>query len=123
MTPRSARVLSISVAVSFTPSDFFATESFERLTGALMFVHPEQIAAVVKPHPEFDRVCRFVGRNGKQDTIMLKADCASIDAAVFAKIGDTQQAVSKFQGTIELVPSGPSRTMARSSPTGGPTGE
>ena len=42
-----------------------------------MFVHPEQIAALAKRHPELGRVRLVVTRDGEQDVMTLKAESGS----------------------------------------------
>jgi phenylacetate-CoA ligase len=72
-----------------------------------MFVHPEQIAALAKRHPELGRVRLVVGRVGEQDSMTLRAESASAtDAALKARISDTLQALTKLKGEIELVAPG-----------------
>lgn len=71
-----------------------------------MFVHPEQVAAVAKRHPELGRVRLVVGRNGEQDTMTLKAESESQDPALSAQIAETLQQVTKLGGVVELTPPG-----------------
>ena len=71
-----------------------------------MFVHPEQIAALAKRHPELGRVRLVVGRSGEQDSMTLKAEVGSTDAAFADKIGETLQALTKLKGAVELVAPG-----------------
>ena len=71
-----------------------------------MFVHPEQIAALAKRHPELGRVRLVVGRTGEQDSMTLKAEAAITDAAFADKIGETLQALTKLKGAVELVAPG-----------------
>ena len=47
-----------------------------------MFVHPEQVAEVGARHPELGRVRLVVTRDGEQDAMTLKAECAAPDAAL-----------------------------------------
>jgi phenylacetate-CoA ligase len=71
-----------------------------------MFVHPEQIAALAKRHPDLGRVRLVVGRIGEQDSMTLKAESVSNDAALASAIGDTLQALTKLKGVVELVAPG-----------------
>jgi phenylacetate-CoA ligase len=71
-----------------------------------MFVHPEQIAALAKRHPELGRVRLVVGRQGEQDSMTLKAEAASNDASLAARIGETLQALTKLKGDVALVAPG-----------------
>lgn len=71
-----------------------------------MFVHPEQIAALAKRHPELGRVRLVVTRDGEQDVMTLKAESGSQDAGLKAKIGETLQAMTKLKGAVDLVAPG-----------------
>jgi phenylacetate-CoA ligase len=71
-----------------------------------MFVHPEQIAALAKRHPELGRVRLVIGRQGEQDSMTLKAEAATNDAGLAARIGETLVAVTKLKGDIALVAPG-----------------
>jgi phenylacetate-CoA ligase len=71
-----------------------------------MFVHPEQIAEVAKRHAGLGRVRLVVGRAGEQDTMTLRAEAASADAGLKAKLSETLQAVTKLKGEVELVAPG-----------------
>lgn len=68
-----------------------------------MFVHPENVAALLKRHPELKRVRLVVGRDGEQDVMTLKAEAAVADPALAQQIGETLQALTKLKGTVELV--------------------
>jgi phenylacetate-CoA ligase len=67
-----------------------------------MFVHPEQIAAVAKRHPELGRVRLVVGRDGEQDSMTLKAETAAPSEALAGAIGATLQALTKLKGGVVL---------------------
>jgi phenylacetate-CoA ligase len=71
-----------------------------------MFVHPEQIAALAKRHPELGRVRLVVGRAGEQDIMTLKAEASSLDASFAQRIGETLHAMTKLKGAVELVAPG-----------------
>jgi phenylacetate-CoA ligase len=71
-----------------------------------MFVHPEQIAELGKRHGELGRLRLVVGRAGEQDIMTLRAEAASRDAGLQAKIAETLQAVTKLKGEVELVAPG-----------------
>jgi phenylacetate-CoA ligase len=71
-----------------------------------MFVHPEQIAELGKRHGELGRLRLVVGRAGEQDVMTLRAEVASRDAGLQAKIAETLQAVTKLKGEVELVAPG-----------------
>jgi len=71
-----------------------------------MFVHPEQVAEVVKRHAGLGRVRLVVARQGEQDSMTLRAESASADAGLKAKLAETLQAVTKLKGEVELVAPG-----------------
>jgi phenylacetate-CoA ligase len=68
-----------------------------------MFVHPEQIAALAKRHPELGRVRLVVTRQGETDVMTLKAEAATADAGLAARVGETLQALTKLKGEVALV--------------------
>jgi len=71
-----------------------------------MFVHPEQVAEIAKRHAGLGRVRLVVGRAGEQDTMTLRAEAASADAGLKAKLAETLQALTKLKGEVELVAPG-----------------
>jgi phenylacetate-CoA ligase len=71
-----------------------------------MFVRPEQIAEVVRRHPELVRVRLIVTREGEQDAMTLSAECATRSDGFEQTIGETLQAVTKLKGAVKLVAPG-----------------
>ncbi|MGH6815364.1 MAG: phenylacetate--CoA ligase family protein [Hyphomicrobiaceae bacterium] len=71
-----------------------------------MFVHPEQIADVVKRYPEAGRARLVVGRANEQDTMKLKVEAGYADAGLAGRIALTLQQVTKLKGEVELVAQG-----------------
>jgi phenylacetate-CoA ligase len=71
-----------------------------------MFVHPEQVAEVAKRHAGLGRVRLVVGRAGEQDVMTLRAESATADPGLKAKLAETLQAVTKLKGEVELVAPG-----------------
>jgi phenylacetate-CoA ligase len=71
-----------------------------------MFVRPEQVAEVAKKHPELGRVRLVVTREGEQDAMTLKAECASPAASFSDAVAATLQSVTKLKGSVTLVPPG-----------------
>jgi len=71
-----------------------------------MFVRPEQIAEVVKRHPELTRVRLSVTREGEQDAMTLSAECQNAGAGLGDAVAETLQAVTKLKGAVKLVPPG-----------------
>jgi phenylacetate-CoA ligase len=70
-----------------------------------MFVHPEQVAEVVKRHAGVGRARLVVGRSGEQDTMTLRAE-APEEAGLRDKLIETLQAVTKLRGDVEIVAPG-----------------
>ncbi|MBM3534227.1 MAG: phenylacetate--CoA ligase [Alphaproteobacteria bacterium] len=70
-----------------------------------MFVHPAQIAEVLKRHPEVAKARLVVDRVEHNDVMTLRCEAAG-DAALAARIAESIQAVCKLKGEIELVASG-----------------
>lgn len=68
-----------------------------------MFVRPEQIAEVVKRHPELGRVRLVVTRESEQDAMTLHAEAASQDGALAEKVAITLQSATKLKGAVKLV--------------------
>ena len=74
-----------------------------------MFVHPAQVAAVIKRHPEITRARLVVGREGEADTMTLHCELAGAPATTLTQdetlaegIARTLQDVTKIRGTVEL---------------------
>jgi len=71
-----------------------------------MFVRPEQVAEVVKRHPELVRVRLVVSRENEQDAMTLMAECATPRDGFEQTIAETLQSVSKLKGAVKLVAPG-----------------
>jgi phenylacetate-CoA ligase len=71
-----------------------------------MFVRPEQVAEVVKRHPELVRVRLVVSRENEQDAMTLMAECATPSDGFEQAIAETLQSVSKLKGAVKLVAPG-----------------
>ncbi len=69
-----------------------------------MFVHPEQVAKVAERHPELGRVRLVVGRDGEQDTMVLKAEAVNHEATLADAVARTLQDVTKLKGAVQLAP-------------------
>jgi phenylacetate-CoA ligase len=70
-----------------------------------MFVHPAQVAEVLKRHKEITKARLVVDRADHNDVMTLKCE-ASGDAALAARIAESIQAVCKLSGKVELVAPG-----------------
>jgi phenylacetate-CoA ligase len=70
-----------------------------------MFVHPEQIAAVVKRHPEISKARLVVTNPDSNDQMTLRCEATAqdgLDKAIAESIRD----VTKLRGEVELVAAG-----------------
>ena len=71
-----------------------------------MFVRPEQIAEVLKRHPELRRVRLTVTREAEQDAMTLLAECDRAPAGLADAVATTLQAATKLKGEVKLVAAG-----------------
>ena len=66
-----------------------------------MFVHPEQIAEVLRRHPEVVRARLTVTRVGEQDAMRLVVEAENPSPELAAAVRETMQAVLKLRGEVE----------------------
>lgn len=71
-----------------------------------MFVHPEQIAAVVKRHPQIVRARLVVTNPDSIDAMTLHCECAG-NSALAATIADSLRELTKLRGDVKFVASLP----------------
>jgi phenylacetate-CoA ligase len=71
-----------------------------------MFVRPEQVAEVMKRHPELMRVRLAVTRENEQDAMTLHAECAGASDGLANAVADTLQSVTKLKGAVRIVAPG-----------------
>jgi phenylacetate-CoA ligase len=71
-----------------------------------MFVHPEQVAAVVARHPEIKRARLVVENPGGTDRMTLKCETEGSSEGLCEAIGTTIQALTKLKGHICFVEPG-----------------
>jgi len=72
-----------------------------------MFVHPTQVAEVVRPHREILRARLVVSQEAQIDVMTLHVEVAAgTDPALAARLADHLQAVTKLKGKVELEPPG-----------------
>ena len=73
-----------------------------------MFVHPAQVAEVVKRHPEVARARLVVARDGETDVMTLHCEVAGAEGGetLAGAIADTLRAVCKLKGAVKLVAPG-----------------
>ena len=71
-----------------------------------MFVHPGQVAAVVKRHPEIARARLVVEGEMANDRMTLKLETSAAPEGLAAAVADTVRDVTKLRGEVQLVPVG-----------------
>jgi phenylacetate-CoA ligase len=70
-----------------------------------MFVHPEQVAAVVKRHPEIARARLVVTNPDSNDLMTLRCE-AAVGEVLAKAIADSIRDVTKLRGEVEFVAAG-----------------
>ncbi len=71
-----------------------------------MFVHPAQVAEVVKRHPEVGKARLVVERKDGQDAMTLHCESPSRDAALAEAIADSLKSVTGLSGRVVMVAPG-----------------
>ena len=71
-----------------------------------MFVHPSQVAEVVRRHAEIVRARLVVGSVDNQDVMALRCESEADDAGIAGAIAASVRDVCKLRGEIEIVPPG-----------------
>jgi len=72
-----------------------------------MFVHPSQVNAVLKRHPELGRGRLVVARVDDQDAMTLRVECqGSTPDGLAAKVVESIRELCKLRGEVELVAPG-----------------
>ncbi len=71
-----------------------------------MFVHPAQVAEIVKRHDEIQRARVVVTHDGTSDVMTVRCEVANGDDALLSNINETIRNVCKLKGTVELVTPG-----------------
>jgi len=71
-----------------------------------MFVHPSQVAEIVRRFPEIQRARLVVSGEMGDDRMTFRLECAGAPAGLDARIADAVREVTKLRGTIELVAPG-----------------
>ncbi len=71
-----------------------------------MFVHPSQIADVLRRHPQVDKARLVVGRQDASDTMTLRCEAAESGEALASAIRDSLTAITKLKGVVEFVAPG-----------------
>ena len=65
-----------------------------------MFVHPAQVADIVKRHPEVRRARLVVDNPGGADRMMLHVEVAGMDAALADALVESIREVTKLRGEV-----------------------
>jgi len=68
-----------------------------------MFVHPHQVAEVVKRFPEVVRARLVVGRFDAADTMTLHCEALGDDPGLGEAVAQALQAVTKMKGAVEIL--------------------
>jgi len=72
-----------------------------------MFVHPHQVAEIVRRHGQIAKARLVVDRDQSNDVMILRCEVTGEPPANFASmVAETIQAVTKLRGTVEIVPPG-----------------
>jgi phenylacetate-CoA ligase len=71
-----------------------------------MFVHPHQIAEILKRHPAVKKGRLVVDRDKDNDTMTLRCEVEGEQRGLDAAITESIQAVTKMRGAVEFVPPG-----------------
>jgi phenylacetate-CoA ligase len=69
-----------------------------------MFVRPEQVAEILRAHPEVSRARLVVTLAGERDEMVLRAEAP--DPAIAESLARTLQSVTRLRGAVEVVPLG-----------------
>ncbi|HUH84498.1 MAG TPA: phenylacetate--CoA ligase family protein [Stellaceae bacterium] len=70
-----------------------------------MFVHPEQVAEILKRHQEVGRGRLVITHDGHNDIMTLKAEVpAGTDPGLALKLAESLAAITKLTGMVTLVP-------------------
>ena len=68
-----------------------------------MFVHPSQVAEVVRRHPEILRARLVVTSAGNQDVMTLRCESEVDDAGIVGAVAISVREVCKLRGEVEIV--------------------
>jgi phenylacetate-CoA ligase len=71
-----------------------------------MFVHPAQVAEIVRRHPELRRARLVVSGEMANDAMVLRCESDASPPGLAAAIADTVRDVTKLRGDVELVAPG-----------------
>ncbi|MGH1350066.1 MAG: phenylacetate--CoA ligase family protein [Methyloligellaceae bacterium] len=71
-----------------------------------LFIHPSQVAAITKAHPELGRSRIVITRQAEQDVMTFEAECSQSDVNLISKVNETLQTITSLKGQIKLLPAG-----------------
>ncbi|MEX0921854.1 MAG: AMP-binding protein [Rhodovibrionaceae bacterium] len=71
-----------------------------------MFVHPAQVAEIVKRHPEIAKARLVVTRQGESDAMTLHCESGDCSDALVESIAQSLASVTKLKGEVKLVAPG-----------------
>ena len=71
-----------------------------------MFVHPGQVAEIVRRHPELARARLVVSGAMANDAMTLKCEAAQVPEGLAARVAETVREVTKLRSEVEIVPPG-----------------
>ncbi|MBA3624670.1 MAG: phenylacetate--CoA ligase family protein, partial [Methylibium sp.] len=71
-----------------------------------MFVHPEQVAAIVRRHPEIAKARLVVSGEMANDAMTLRAEVQDPQQALAARIAQSIRELTKMRGEVELLAPG-----------------
>jgi len=71
-----------------------------------MFVHPQQVAEILRRHPEIDKARLTVDQEAGRDVMTLACETVSGPESLASAVGETLQAVTKMKGRVTLVAPG-----------------
>jgi phenylacetate-CoA ligase len=66
------------------------------------FVHPEQIAAIVRRHPEVAKARLDVERSGESDVMILRCEVEGAPPGLSERLAESLQAETRLRGQVEL---------------------
>jgi phenylacetate-CoA ligase len=67
-----------------------------------MFVHPSQVADVMKRHPDVIRARLVVDQEGQVDRMTLRVEVTQADPTLAERLAETLHAVTKLRGGVSL---------------------
>jgi phenylacetate-CoA ligase len=69
-----------------------------------LFIHPSQVATLLKRYPEISNARLVVSRENDLDRLVLRCESSSPGKEIEEKLKDTLRDICKLRGEIELVP-------------------